>query len=134
MENPFLKNETAEELPVIHNENFFLEDSYDDGVTSKEQYIEDCKLMNNYDYIKLHSFFEQMKQRYPLHISILPSENKNTKKPYYHVVLRSENGSSGYKLYAFKGVEKIIKTYIMDGKRVELDLHVLKEKASQNNA
>ena len=134
MENPFRKDDSKQESPVIHNGNFFLEDDYDNGITSIQQYLEDCRLMSNYDYIKLRSFFEHMRLRYPLHISIMPSENKNTKKPYYHVALRSENGSSAYKLFAFKGVEKIIKTYIMDGKRVELDLEVLKDKAFQNNA
>lgn len=134
MENPFRKDDSKQESPAIHNDNFFLEDDYNNGITSKDQYKHDCSLMHNFDYIKIRSFFEQMRQRYPLHISIMPSPNKKTNKLYYHVTLRSENGTSGYKLFAFSGLEKIIKTYIMDGKRVELDIEVLKEKAFQNNA
>lgn len=68
-----------------------------------------------YDRDKIGLFFDQMTQGLKLHISVMSNFDQKRNLAYFHVSIRSENGSRGYKLPDIEGISKLIDIYI-DGK------------------
>ncbi|KGE16071.1 hypothetical protein [Sphingobacterium deserti] len=75
-----------------------------------------------YDQDKVALCLDQMTKGLKLHISIMSNLDRKKNINYFHVSIRSENGSRGYKLPDIEGISKLIDIYIEGKHKIDLNL------------
>jgi len=111
-----------QEKPVFRKDDFF-------EIANMKKFAEELLNCSPYDRDKMQLFFEQMTKGIKLHISVLSNLDRQKKLRYFHVSVRSDNGSRGYKLPDIEGISKLIDIYIEGKHKVELNLTELYNEA-----
>lgn len=103
---------------------FGIKELFDNNspIARKATFAEQITNLSPYDREKVGLLFDQMTNGVRLHISVMPNLDVKRGLAYYHVSVRSQNGSRGYKLPDIEGISKLIEIYI-DGKhKIDLNL------------
>ncbi len=103
---------------------FGIKELFDNNspVARKAPFAQQFTNLSPYDRDKVGLLLNQMTNNVRLHISVMPNFDVKRGLAYYHVSVRSQNGSRGYKLPDIEGISKLIEIYI-DGKH-KIDLNI----------
>jgi|GEM_PF-1940767 len=103
---------------------FGIKELFDNNspIARKEQFAEHITNLSPYDRDKVGLLFDQMTNGVRLHISVMPNFEVKRGLAYYHVSVRSQNGSRGYKLPDIEGISKLIEIYIEGKHKIDLNL------------